>query len=163
MIPGAWSIAAVTVDDLATITADIWSAFLLAEGAAPLAPTAAGLPGDEDLVHATVAISGAWTGQVALALTEAAAARAARRLLAVPEDEEVDGPDVDDAVGELANMVGGNVKGLVPAPSTLGLPEIDRRPADGLVPAEARQQCVVDLDWDGVPVRVGVWRTLGRA
>lgn len=32
--------------------------------------------------------------------------------------------DIDDAVGEVANMIGGNVKSLVPGPSLLSLPAV---------------------------------------
>ena len=40
----------------------------------------------------------------------------------------LDDEDIDDALGELANVVGGNVKAVLPGPSALGLPEVGVRP-----------------------------------
>ena len=65
--------------------------------------------------------------------------------------------EVTDAVGELVNMVGGNLKGLVLAPSQLGLPLVVK---GSIEPAPGRDvlfSCVADFDWVGHPVRVSVW------
>ena len=72
-------------------------------------------------------------------------------------DGAVDPDDVVDAVGELVNMIGGNVKSLMPAPCTLGLPMVgrDRRAGE---PDEV-ELCRADLSWDGAAVRVRVWQT----
>ena len=40
----------------------------------------------------------------------------------------IDDEDIEDALGELANVVGGNVKAVLPGPSALGLPEVGVRP-----------------------------------
>ena len=135
-------------DDLASITADVWSAFLLAEDDRPLLPASPGPFGD-DAVHATVEVSGAWRGRVDLVLDPAGADLATRTMLRVPA---VAASDVVDAVGELANMVGGNVKSLVPAPSSLGLPTVGRGP----LPEGGPVECEVGLDWGGSVVRVVV-------
>ena len=47
----------------------------------------------------------------------------------------LDDEDVEDGLGELANVVGGNVKAVLPGPSVLGLPEVGSAPAAGPTPA----------------------------
>lgn len=145
----------VTEDDLAAIAADVWGAFLLAEDDEVPVRAEPG-PGESDLLHAAVEIDGAWTGRVVLTLAPGAAARATRTMLALPDADDVAEPDVADAIGELANMVSGHVKSLVPAPSTLGLPRVGTTEV-----ASGPAVCVVDLDWSGAAVRVGVWTTAG--
>lgn len=137
-------------DDLAAITSEVWAAFLLADGADALTATAPPAePGP--VVHAAVEVTGAWSGRVSLALSDGAAALAARTMLGAAE---VAAADVADAVGELANMVGGNVKSLVPAPSTLGLPVVG---ADaGVVRSGETEECRADLAWAGHVVTVVV-------
>lgn len=138
-------------EDLAAIATDVWAAFLSAEGVHALLEGPPG-PTYDDTVHATVAVTGAWVGRIALTLPPEAADLAAATMLGVTDAEAA---DVADAVGELANMVGGNVKSLVPAPSTLGLPSVGRGP----VPTHSAEteECAVDLVWLGHPVRVTVW------
>lgn len=137
--------------DLVEITADVWSAFLLAEDDVPLLPTAPGAPA-EDAVHATVEVSGSWAGRVDLVLDGPSADRATRALLRLDAGSPVAPDDVFDAVGELANMVGGNVKSLAPEPSRLGLPAVGRGP----LPDGGVVECEADLDWGGSVVRVVV-------
>jgi hypothetical protein len=43
----------------------------------------------------------------------------------------VDDEDVADALGELANVLGGNIKSVLPGPSALGLPKIGSAPPTG--------------------------------
>lgn len=138
-------------EDLAAITADVWAAFLLSADAEPLLPVAP-VPLAGDAVHATVQVTGSWTGRIDLALGAASADLATRTLLRLPADVPAQPADVADAVGELANMVGGNVKSLVPAPSSLGLPVVGR----GTFPVGGPVECAVDLDWAGHVVHVVV-------
>ena len=41
------------------------------------------------------------------------------------EPSTLSSEDIADALGEIANIIGGNIKALLPGPSQLGLPEID--------------------------------------
>ena len=72
--------------------------------------------------------------------------------------QEVEPDEVADAAGELVNIIGGNLKTLLPTPSKLGLPEVARVPGlaaeDGI---GATEECRVDLTWGTRPVRVRVW------
>jgi chemotaxis protein CheX len=82
---------------------------------------AAGAPGGDVLVG-TVRIAGAWQGAVELRSTTAFARRAAAIIFDAPDG----GSDEEnrDALGELTNMVAGNLKALLPAPSQLSLPAV---------------------------------------
>lgn len=143
-----------TSDDLATITSDVWAAFLLVDGDQPLLPARTPISEDCEIVHASVGVQGAWVGQIVLEVTGETAERVARAMLVT---EHVSDGDVTDAVGELVNMVGGNVKSLMPSPSTLGLPIVLRGRVSGYSAYDASEVCTVDLEWTHEPIRVGVW------
>lgn len=77
----------------------------------------------ETLLCASVTIEGEFDGQLVVRCNETTA----RRLAAGMFDEgpdELPHADVADGLGEIANQVGGVVKTLVPAPSSLGLPTV---------------------------------------
>ena len=106
-------------DDVRAVTEEVWSTFLghtdplVAGDAAAFTPE----------WSASVTIKGEWNGMVVLNLTTVGARLVTCGMLGMdPEADEVSDADVVDAVGELVNMVGGNVKSLVPGPSQLSLP-----------------------------------------
>lgn len=75
------------------------------------------------LLTGSVRISGTWEGRVVMCVPfslarECAAHMHGRLAAALTED------DVRDAWGELVNVVGGNLKALLPSPSHLALPEV---------------------------------------
>lgn len=80
-------------------------------------------PPDQELLLATVHIAGQWTGSVVLGLTPAAAICCAAAMLQMAE-ADVNEADERDVASELANMIGGNLKSVLPAPSYLSLPTI---------------------------------------
>ena len=97
--------------DLAEMVEQVWQSYLDPEGVSPLIPTY-----DENQpseVHSSVSITGSWTGHVVYASSMAAARRAAAAFLAM-EADEVSQDDLSDVLGELANIVGGNVKAMLP-------------------------------------------------
>ncbi len=106
----------------------------------------------DDVVHAWVDVHG--QGRVLLTTEEPTAQRIARALLMMEADEHVGDADLQDALGEVANVVGGNLKALVPEPGALTLPEVshDRPPtnADDLIYELA-------LDWRGLPLVITLW------
>ena len=85
------------------------------------------------------------------------ATRISRALLMIEEDVDVDEEDFRDAIGEVANVVGGNVKSLVPDPGALSLPIVsrDRPTTAGTLLHE------VDLDWRGHRLVVSLWHLTG--
>ncbi|MCE9605536.1 MAG: chemotaxis protein CheX [Planctomycetia bacterium] len=76
---------------------------------------------ERDLLLAAVHIVGEWTGSVVLALSQPVATSAAAAMLQVSADEVTEN-DRTDVAAELVNMVGGNLKSLLPGPSFLSLP-----------------------------------------
>lgn len=72
-------------------------------------------------MSAVVSIRGAWVGDVEIRVTHGLARRLAREVLQV-DAHTSDDPDVKDVVGEVANMIGGNLKALLPEPCHLSLP-----------------------------------------
>ena len=144
-------------DDVRTVTGDVWDACL----ASAWEPLEDGTrePLDGEVVVAQIRIVGDWSGAVALELSDAAAMTAAQVML---HADEVDSDEVADAVGELVNIIGGNLKSLLPTPSKLSLPQVAHVPGpaatDGVLAEHCRvEHCRVDLSWGTRPVRVRVW------
>jgi chemotaxis protein CheX len=81
------------------------------------------VPADHDWLLATVHIAGEWTGSVMLALPELVAIEAAAAMLQV-NVTDVTAADQEDVASELVNMIGGNLKSMLPGPSYLSLPTI---------------------------------------
>ena len=142
-------------EDLHAVTSDVWACFLGEELDAGV-----GLGGDAgETVLACVGITGAWGGHVLLELPVGAARAAAARMLGADGADDLSTTDVVDALAELVNMVGGNVKSLLPGPSHLGLPLVvggALAPAGGSATVET---CRVDLASPTTSVRVRVWAT----
>lgn len=77
----------------------------------------------EGLMTSCVQITGAWEGAVAIYCTTGLA----RQVAAVAFDkteEEVASEDMQDILGELANITGGNIKSMLPGPCQLSLPSV---------------------------------------
>ena len=112
------------------------------------------LPGDlpADTLSAWVDVVGPWTGSVVLTTGRQTAAELTRALLGEAAPELLDHEDVADAFGEIANVVGGNVKAALPGPSTLGLPEVGEAPAVRN-PDDVRR---LDVLWRGQALAVSV-------
>jgi chemotaxis protein CheX len=70
-----------------------------------------------------VQISGAWTGSVMLGMSPEVASAAAGVMFKISATECTD-IDRQEVAAELANMIGGNIKSLLPGPSFLSLPTI---------------------------------------
>jgi len=76
-----------------------------------------------DRLTATVYLTGEWNGAVLLECDRAAACRFAGRFLAMDPPETVDDV-VRDVIGELANMIGGNLKSVLSAGIRLSMPSV---------------------------------------
>ena len=95
------------------------------------------------------------SGRTLLTTDVATAHRLARALLAMEPDEPVGEEDLVDAFGEVANVVGGNLKALLPVQGTLTLPQVSR-----VAPEHAGAVLVdsVALTWRGEPLDITVWQ-----
>ncbi len=104
-------------DEVCRLVGQVWGLVLgLDVGAGPCPPADAALAG-------SVPVRGAWQGRVVLRCDPALARLAAARMFGL-RPEEVTDEQTRDALGELTNMVGGNLKGLLPGSSSLGLPAV---------------------------------------
>jgi chemotaxis protein CheX len=70
-----------------------------------------------------VRISGNWTGSVVMCVPFSLAQQCGA-LMCGQGPAELGSREVYDAWGELVNMVGGNLKALLPPPATLSLPHV---------------------------------------
>ncbi|SDT75826.1 chemotaxis protein CheX [Actinoplanes derwentensis] len=142
--------------DLAEMVEQVWESYLDPEGISPLIQTY-----DENQpseVHSSVSITGSWTGYVVYASSRAAAQRAAAAFLAMGL-EEVSEEDMSDTLGELANIVGGNVKAMLPPGAQLSLPQVVLAPeASARYPNTQRISGVYGL-WEGEPVSISMWHS----
>ncbi len=66
-------------------------------------------------------VTGAWDGAITVQCSSRLAEVAAHRMFGVAR-EQLTTPELQDALGEITNMVGGNIKALFPEPCRLGLP-----------------------------------------
>ncbi|MGE3818576.1 MAG: chemotaxis protein CheX [Isosphaeraceae bacterium] len=96
----------------------VWSTVLGLE----IAPDAPG-PAPQRGVRGLVKITGRWQGAVTMDCPRDLARQAAALMLGV-EPGETTPVQIHDAVGELTNMIGGNVKPLLPRPCKLAPPEV---------------------------------------
>lgn len=119
-----------------------------------LLPWEGELPEFTDPLVAWVDLLGDWRGRAALTTSAPTAHELVRALLQMAEGEPVEPVDLVDAFGEIANVVGGNVKALLPTQGTLGLPQVSTA-----LPATDKHDLVQELRlaWRGRPIVVAVW------
>jgi len=108
-----------------------------------------------DAVSAWVEVVGPWTGAVVLTCGRSTAEQLSRELLKEHAPSVLDDEDIEDGLGELANVVGGNVKAVLPGPSVLGLPEI------GTAPQACADTVRADLLWRGQSLTISVQGSAG--
>lgn len=149
----------VSADDIITITQEVWSSFLDLELTA-VPCEAAVLTGP--VLVAVVRISGAWEGAVQLECSPDHAHAAAAAMFAGGAGT-TSGDDASDALGELANIVSGNVKSLLPAPSALSIPSVQPIPsstgsagdAEPTAPEPLRRVAFIAAPG---PLHVSIWK-----
>ncbi|MFQ5451066.1 MAG: chemotaxis protein CheX [Nitrospinaceae bacterium] len=81
-------------------------------------------PGKQkDFLAGCVQITGSWEGTVAIHCPMSLARQVAAIMFSL-EENSIDKEQIQDALGELANMTGGNIKSLLPEPCYLSLPAV---------------------------------------
>jgi len=104
----------------------------------------------EELMRGSVTIRGTSNAIVTVDCSESLARRLGAAMFDTDE-EELSDEEIEDALGEVANIIGGNIKALLPGPSKLGLPEIDAKVSEdprGAVVVKQAFECT------GEPFRV---------
>jgi len=104
--------------DLIEIVNEVWDAYLQQPATSPAGEQA---QWDKRDYTAAVSITGAWEGHVRV-LVPPGPARDITAIMLAMEPEEATGHDITDAMGELINVVGGNIKNRGIQPAKLGLP-----------------------------------------
>ena len=99
-------------------------------------------------LHAWVDVHGGTEARAVVTARRSTCDALVRELMSMDAQEEVSSEDLLDALGEVANVVGGNLKALTPESGTLTLPTVSHRWPDASV--ESRQDVV--LSWRGDPV-----------
>jgi chemotaxis protein CheX len=137
------------VASVLTVAEDVFAAMVDGEPG-HLRPLTVARRSAPDPLHAWVDIAGEVPVRVVLSAGRRTAALLTRELAGFASDEEVSESEVADALGEVANMLGGNLKGMQPPGSSLSLPRVaDTRPP-GRIGFE------VALDWRGHEIVVSV-------
>lgn len=137
--------ALIAGEDVYAIAEELFLAMIDDEPGA-LRPWDGAPPAWRDPVVAWVDLHGDWAGRASVTTEHGTADDLARALLQMAPDEPVGAADLQDAFGEIANVVGGNVKALLPTHGALGLPQVsDTDP--GLPGSVVLTE--VALDWRG--------------
>lgn len=139
--------------DLADIVREVWRSFLADE------PTTLEKVAEtswmDDKVTGCVQISGAYMGSVTVECSTAAARDIAAALFGTPSEDVTD-DEITDSVGEIANMIGGNVKSMLPAPSQLSLPAVAHGHHSWLAVPGVELARDVHVGWRDRPVLVSL-------
>jgi chemotaxis protein CheX len=108
--------------DLISLTDAIWTSVFATE-AVPVAASYAKEYLGGHTMTAAVTITGGWEGAVSFTFPEPLCHRLAQDMFGLTADELTSG-EICDAIGELANIAGGNVKGMIDATCQLSLPMV---------------------------------------
>ena len=139
------------VTQLLDITKNVWTEFL-GIGLAPVSSAQSAVRSSLTGCLASVAINGEWNGQVSVVCSRPLARRAAASMFGMTSDQ-VGTEHIEDALAELANIIGGNVKALLPCPSQLSLPTYEEIPLASLSVAGG-QSVLLSSNGDVLHVRV---------
>jgi chemotaxis protein CheX len=143
-------------EQIVAITQDVWSSFT---------GTAIGSASEEvaldagDVTFGRVAVTGPWQGCVLLACPTQLARNAASAMFDLPAEQLTD-DEVADALGELTNMIAGNIKSLLPGPSRLSMPAVMVSASSTVRMPHAVLVNTVSLACEGLPLTVSIWQDL---
>ncbi|WP_448070929.1 chemotaxis protein CheX [Georgenia yuyongxinii] len=137
------------VASVLTVVEDVFAAMVDGEPG-HVRPLAVARRAGADPLHAWVDIAGEVLVRVVVSAGRRTAGLLARALAGFAPDEEVSESEVADAFGEVANMLGGNLKGMQRPGSSLGLPRVANARPPGQICFE------VALDWRGHEIIVSV-------
>ena len=146
------AVALPTSEDIELITREVWSSFVDSDDSDLIRGVEA-IPANR--VTACVHVSGGYSGSILLQCSAVAARLVAAALFAI-EPGDVSDDDLVDAAGEVVNIVGGNVKGILPGPSALSLPTVAVGEFSNLSVPRSRVVRDVQLVWRGEPVVVSL-------
>jgi len=146
-------LAGVDAVQVATIATEVFAA-MIDHKTGLLTPWSGGPVTMADARHAWVDLSTEHASRVQLTTDVGTADDLTRALLGVTAADPVAEADVSDALGEIANIFGGNIKSLLPEQVWLTLPKVSRvsPSGDGAVRLDE-----VVLAWRGRPLVISLW------
>jgi chemotaxis protein CheX len=106
-------------EEISQFVTDIWSTFLSAK-AEPIDKTFKP-KGKENTLAGCVQITGEWQGSVTLYAPKDIGMKVAATMYGLSE-AEVEDQQIQDVVGEITNVLAGNIKSILPAPCSISLP-----------------------------------------
>ncbi len=80
--------------------------------------------GTKNSITANIQISGQWQGVIAMKIEHDLAQQLAVKMFSI-EEKQVTETEINDAVSEMMNIIGGNLKSILPQPNQLSLPMVD--------------------------------------
>ncbi|MEN8163594.1 MAG: chemotaxis protein CheX [Acidobacteriota bacterium] len=141
-----------THGDLFEILETIWSTQLGLELDDDEQPALVSIDSEEALMTGAVQISGGFAGAVHLICGRSVVRAAAARMFSVSEAELTD-DDLRDALGELTNMVGGNIKTLLPGSESISLPTVIEGLNYGVARLDSDVVAETQGSYEGRPLR----------
>jgi len=145
-------------DELRSMTDDMWAALI-----SPLPTETESVEFPRYTIRGHVEVLGGWYGCVQVETSVDGAAAIAGQMLALPISD-VALPDLEDALGELANILGGSVKSCIDGQAMLSLPQVGAPDGDDdettlhriCVCWEGHPIVVTISDGEGAPVHLGM-------
>jgi chemotaxis protein CheX len=107
------------------------------------------------LLTGCIEISGLWQGTITLDCGPSLARKAAGIMFGV-EPGQTSFDQIQDALGELTNILGGQVKALLPDPCRLSLPAVTRDTDNAFRGANDKVLACLDFDCLDAPIRVTI-------
>jgi len=143
-------------NELADVVANVFSATLSMEICD--IETASKEADTKDITYIGILqITGEFCGTALLELNESVAARATSKMLGL-SPEQIEQNDIEDVVSELANMVAGNLKAMLPPPSNLSLPVVARGIGATVRMPEAEEVSVRSFLCEADPITVRLFQ-----
>jgi len=143
----------IAAEDLESIAENVWGTTLGI--AVSRLPEWAGPDGAPGMLVGVVNISGAWRGTVIVHCPRELASAAAAIIFSLADGGAPSTLEMRDALLELTNMIGGNLKALLPEPCELSLPIV--REATELPEPTAGKIAELALACDSHPLLVTVY------
>lgn len=141
-----------TSDDLVAITQNIVETVLHAT--LHLGEPA---PAVQYALSGCIQLAGAWQGAVILDCSDEFAAQAAAAMFGLSPNA-VEPQDKIDTVAELVNMLGGNIKSILPGPSFLALPTVTAGEDYKIEVPSATCESMIELGSSIGALRFSIWR-----